>query len=504
MQAQLVARVALAVLVATTARAHAEPSSAGEEAEGPETISLAQLVKLAVQQSPTLALARAKRRLAELGETIAGAPDEWQVRTSVNVSKRAEDPIPNARAQVISSTEVLTRLDLGKRLFTGGDVALSVSSSEQSRRFGEAPNDPASANVSVAAISVRQPLLRGFGGGARINQQKAALVADAATLAAMDAGASTLRELVTSYWTVAFARATLNVRLQSQKLAKEQHDLTQKMHQRGAVPDGALKAAAYGLALREEATLRAHRDLENASMMLRRLAGLELGPDQIELVPTDPILAVDRRTWEMDDVLTTAIARNPRIAAARLGVELAEVEVRVRSNAMLPNVDVNASAGAVGVGSGIAGSIDSLGSVRSYQVSAGVSLNWEIGGAARAAAKASRIERTTAKRSVKDVERDVIASVVLSVHEIRAARKRIEVASRAIELAQSNFATEQALFRADRSSNVVVFERQTELDEARLLEARAAIEYRIAITTVEYLTGDILESYGVEVVATRK
>jgi outer membrane protein TolC len=160
-----------------------------------------------------------------------------------------------------------------------------------------------------------------------------------------------------------------------------------------------------------------------------------------------------------------------------------------------------ASAGLVGVGSDVGGALSALVGVSDYQVSAGLSFSWGIGSAAGAAEKSSRIQRATAKRSAKDAERDVVAAVVLAYREIRASQKRIDVASRAIELARENFATEQALFRADKSSNVQVFERQAELEEAQLLEVRAAIGYRIAIATVDYLTGDILKRYDVEVVA---
>ena len=495
------ASAVLALVIATALPPPAAAQPADDEAEeGSESISIPKLVQIAVQKSTTLSVARSNLRLADLGKTIAGGADELQVTAGLNVSKRAEDTIPNARAQVIAATELQTRLGISKRVATGGDFAVSVSSSSQSRRFGEAPDVTAKANVSIASVAVHQPLLRGIGGGARVNQQRAELIADSATLAAMDAGAATIRELVVTYWTLAFAHANLAVRIQSQKVAKEQLDLTQKMFGRGAIPEGAVKAAAYGLALREEATLRAQGELEAASISLRRLAGLEIGPDQVELVPTDK-LTPDKRTWELDELLDLAVKRNPRVAAARLGVELADVDVGVLSNAVLPTLDLTVSAGAVGVGSDAGGALSALAGISDYQVSAGLSFAWGIGGAASAAEKSSRVQRATAKRSAKDAERDIVAAVVLAYREIRASQKRVDVAARAIDLAKENFATEQALFRADKSSNVQVFERQAELEEAQLLEVRAAIGYRVAIATIDYLTGEILKRYDVEVVA---
>ena len=43
------------------------------------------------------------------------------------VYQRAEDPIPNSRAQVINAKDLQTSLGLGKRVFTGGDFSVSLT-----------------------------------------------------------------------------------------------------------------------------------------------------------------------------------------------------------------------------------------------------------------------------------------------------------------------------------------------------------------------------------------
>src|SRR6185503_15443436 len=87
------------------------------------------------------------------------------------------------------------------------------------------------------------------------------------------------------------AHSTLVVRKQSLELAERQLDLTRKMHERGTVPDSAIKSARYGVALREEAKLRAIQDVQSASLQLRKLAGLEITIESGNLVPSDSLAA---------------------------------------------------------------------------------------------------------------------------------------------------------------------------------------------------------------------
>jgi len=490
--------LAALALVTVTSPVLADKDADVDAEDEIETISLAKLVEIAVQQSSTLALAQGNFRKATLDETIAGASDEVQINAGVNVVRRAEQPIRNAVAQVTEESSLESRLGIAKRITTGGEISVSVTNTESSRIFGLAVDMPASANITVASLAMRQPILRGLLMGARVNEQKARLAQSSTALQATDAGAQVIRQLVITYWELAFARASLAVREQSLKLARDQAEVTKQLNARGLIPDQALKQASYGLALREESVLRSRRDLELGSLALRRLAGMEIGPDQIELRPTDPIAIEKPKKYEVDAMLELAMKHSPTIQAAKLNIDLANVVVGERENGTLPSLDLSFNAGGVGVGNTVGGSFEALGSGASYQLSAGVNFRWEIGGAAAAAAERARIDRQNAKRSARDIERDVIGSVVQATHEVRGAGARIEVSRRAIDLAQGTLATELALFKQDRSNAVQVFARQTELEEARLLEARASVDYQIAVTNLEYLTGKLLARYDVE------
>lgn len=481
----------------------ADDKADGAKGDGEEPISIRNLVEVTVRKSGALTLVRNDRKVAELATTTAGAAGQWVVTAQVAGDARREAPIANSQAQVIDDRRISGTARVAKELPSGGTLGVALGSTSQTRRFGEAPDSPATASIATLSVDLRQPLLRGFFQGTRVDVRKAELAADAATLEAREQAASSIRELIAAYWELAYARANLDVRKQSLAVAQNQLELTKKMHERGAVPESAVKAARYGVAVRQEALLRATDEAAAASMLLRRLAGLEIGVDVSELVPRDALVVVSDEL-DVQDVIATVIARNPRIAAANQGIAIATVELDRQRNGILPSVDVGASAGAVGVGIDRGEAFSALSTGRSYQLGASLTASWEVGGAARASADIARLERTTARVAAKEVERAVVTSAIDAVRRLRASQARADVAQHAIELATSNLETELALFRADKSSNVQVFERQTEVDEARLLASRAAADCQIALAALDYLTGDLLERHGVEVVPSKK
>jgi outer membrane protein TolC len=85
------------------------------------------------------------------------------------------------------------------------------------------------------------------------------------------------------------------------------------------------------------------------------------------------------------------------------------------------------------------------------------------------------------------------------VHQIRAAQKRTQVATKAIELAKASLTSERALFRVGKSTSQQLFDRQDDLDEARLSRVRAIADYHQSVAVLQSLTGDILARYGIEV-----
>jgi outer membrane protein TolC len=119
--------------------------------------------------------------------------------------------------------------------------------------------------------------------------------------------------------------------------------------------------------------------------------------------------------------------------------------------------------------------------------------------AARGRRDAAVLRQRTAHIGSEELRREIASAIVLAVHQIRAGQKRVQVATKAIELAKGSLTAERALFRVGRSTSDQLFKRQDELDDARLSRVRAIADYHEAVAVLQSLTGDILQRYRVQV-----
>jgi outer membrane protein TolC len=82
--------------------------------------------------------------------------------------------------------------------------------------------------------------------------------------------------------------------------------------------------------------------------------------------------------------------------------------------------------------------------------------------------------------------------------QIRSAGARVEFGRAAVTFSQDNLQAEMARFQVGTSTNNDVLLRQQELKQAQSSVARAAADLLEAEIALAALTGDILETYGVE------
>jgi outer membrane protein TolC len=474
-----------------------------------ESIGLDDLIGSAVRRSPDLIRIKAERKSARELSRAAAAPDEWQLAGSFDWSSGTAARIDGQPVQQVGQITLDTQLGATKRLPTGGALSLSVSHQRLYQKFAVAVQQASGAvddlfaetvgHVATARIGVIQPLLRGRGSTvSQAGRHQAELSAQIAQVKARYDAAVLVHDLVATYWEIAYSSADVAVRRDSIKAAREQLAAAKDLWKAGVLPVSALKAAEYAVAVREEALLRATLSLEEVSLAARNRAGLEVGPHDIALTPTDAFV-LDADDVRVDEVLAQAREGSPRVEGARLGLALADIDVALGEDGVAPSVDFRASAAAVGGGDDMGEAINGIGQGQSYEVSAGVGVAYEIGGASRARARAARESRTAASTDVEIVQREVVVAVVSAVHRVRAARKRAEVAAKAIEVAMVNLKAEQNAFRAGRQTSYIVLERQTEVDEARLLQARAVADFHQAVAAVQLQSGIILSRWGVEV-----
>lgn len=484
--------VALLALLATP-RALAQPGAepvADLEVSDAEEMSLGAVLQATVRQSPALELARIDIALADAQVLTARGVDDWILDASLSFS--------TSRLVDFGLSELRTRgvgqVEISKPLSTGGVVSLGANTAYSEGVFGS--EDLWSDTVEV---SVYQPLLRGRGERyARADIALARLARDASALEIYAQATTVVRDVIAAYWDLAYTLRDLAIRRSSLELAFERLRITQAGIEGGAVAPTEALAVQQIIATREEEILSTELAVANRSLDLRRLAGLEIGPGQINIVTVAPPEA-EPKEFDLNALLARAYQSSPELTVLAKREEGAELEVEITENGLLPRLDLAASAGPSGVGEDPGAAAEDLVSFDGISVSATLTFQQTLGNrAARGRTDASRARLLRTRVTAQDLRAQIALAMVRAVKVAESAQARMAISRRAISLAEQNIDAEKARFELGRATNFDVLQRQEELKQSQLRYARTVIDYLNALAIIDSLTGELLPRYGIE------
>jgi outer membrane protein TolC len=506
--------------------ASAPPAADSDDRDGPEAraaalFKLDDIIEVAVRLSPDIARARTDRDIAQASAGAARREQAWTLSASANYERDAVGAdTPDNRLtplQVLSDDKITGSLGLGRKLPTGGSISVELGLTHDRQELNvpgefleqaEMQQSECGENVdifcqdqAIARMTLKQPLLRGLGGDVALaSERKADLAAAEATVSAQLAAEDMLREVISAYWELAYAAQEVDIRAESLELAKKQDQLTRQEMRAGTAAQSALDAVSYEIATREGAVLTSKLAFENKSLELRRKAGLEIGRRDIVVRPKDP-LELDTRDWNVEEVLAASHRINRKLATVVLQKKLADVDVAVAHDQTLPQIDLSLSGALTGTGDTGSGAFSGVsgGDGFGYQVTAGLTMSFELSGAAKAGHDAALARRHRLDIERVDLERKIDAEVVSAVKVLMSGRTRVALADKAIGFAEDNVRAERANFLAQRSNNFQVMQRQVQLADARLSRARAVADHQIAVAQLQFLSGTLLDTYRIRV-----
>lgn len=519
------------ILTSGIARADRDDDEEGEfEGDGPEAeevteFKLETLIQVAVRHSPDLMRANVERDVAKGQAGAARANQQWVMTMGAQFkSDSVGGRVEVAPWKEVGHDTINGSIGLGRNLPTGGNLQLEVgfghTDTEVSAVKGLDRDSLTNMGSTAAAttgtdagrvedkytnvqtmgkLTLTQPLVRGFGPDiALADEQRSDYTAAAETLKAQLAAEDMIREVVTGYWELAYANYELEVRNQALALAESQEKLTKEELRAGQTAQTQLNAVVYEIAVRKEAVLRAQLTLEQKSLELRRKAGLGLGRRQTVMRPGE-VFDIGNDEWDIDEVLAQSRKANRKLGAIALQKKASDIEVRVAKNAMLPKVDVSLSGALMGGGETTSQSISAVSDISGYEVMAGLSVQFELSGAAKSNHDAAMARRRRLNVDRADAERVIDAEVVTAVKGVTSARTRVSLSDKAIAVAEDNAKAERLSFAAGKSTNYNVMDRQTQLVEAQLRRGRAVADYHAAVAQLQFLSGTILQQYRVNV-----
>lgn len=475
------------------------PPTLADVAGAPRAVTLPELLALAIRQAPALQLAEIDIAITEAAIESTLSIDDWLL--DANVSART-----TARSRAVSGGAGVSRL-----FSTGTTLSIHADTgwSQQEFQFETDHDlDPSTPPIPVTSTieeftdtvtaTLSQPLLENRGRSiVRAAERRARLARDATALSREVTAILVVNQVISAYWDLALAQRDLEIRKSSLVLAQERLRRTQAAIQGGGIAATEALAVEQVIAQREEEILDAELAVIERSIALRRMVGFEIGPGELVLtVPTE--LGVPGRTWKVDSVLADSYRTSPDLARFAILEKDATIEVEVAENGLLPTLDLALSFGPQGVDDTASGALENMARFDDLSAVATLTFSHSIGNhGARGAARQARAERLKIKINETDTRAQIAEVVAEAVVLAESAARRVEIAGKAISLAEQNIVAEQARFGLGKATNFDVLLRQEELKEAQLRQARAIVDWHKAATSIAAISGSLLVDYGI-------
>lgn len=408
-------------------------------------------------------------------------------------------------SSTIKNNAFSTEVGLQQTLFHGGGNYQVAWTGGRSTTTGFTNYNPQLNSQLTAQIT--QPLLRNFKIDALRQQvlfnQVQQQIADVQLRQSVT---STSRAIRNAYWTLVYAVANNRVQGQSLDLAREQLRNNQTRVKVGTMAPIDIVEAEAEVARNEEAVIVSESDIQRAQDLLRSLIMSPETPSfwSATIEPTEqPVL--QPRPVDVDAAVKNALANRTDLLQARKNLEQSDINVRYFNNQRLPDFNVQATYGLIGLGgtqylfgSGFPPPI--LGSANypfrsvladvfglTYPAwTLGVSVGYPIGTSqAEAGLARAKLQDQQTRRSIENMEMQAAVGVRDMGRQVNTNLKRVQATQAARELAERRLEAEQKKFNVGMSTTFLVFQAQRELASARTAELRSIIDYNMSLVDFE-------------------
>ena len=363
---------------------------------------------------------------------------------------------------------------------------------------------------SGLSLNVSQPLLRDVAiDSARQQLATSRIDRDIAGTRLRESVVRTTANVKAAYWNLVSAIANVQSRRTAVDLAEELVRVNHAKVDVGQSPPLDLVAAEAEVAADQEQLIIAETSVKQIEDQLRALIFDTSDRDvwNVTIDPIDPPLR-GPTSPDLDAAVTNALRDRADLARARKDIDSAQVGVKYTENQRLPDVRLNASYLANGLGGTQvlrtgdfpgtitgSGAVTDFGSVLNQLITGqystwavGLTVNYPIGrGSEEANYARARLEHVQSQNRLKSAESRAVQQVRDAWRKIDMNAKRIETTRAARELAEQRLDAERRRLDVGISTSFLVIQAQRDLAQARTSELAATLAYNLAIVDFEVL-----------------
>lgn len=415
-------------------------------------------------------------------------------------AQRTENALPDVFANGVHlDNRALTRTDILSADLAGAtSIGLSYDLGLGTNNTLGIFNQFTNFYETTASVSLKQPLLRGFGTAANLAQVRIArnnVMVSEWILRQQIIDTITTTNFV--YNELHFAQENLRVALQTRGLAEQTLKDNESREKIGTMARLDVAEARAEVAARQEAVILAQRSILDNENLLKQLVTNDMEKllqvrIEIEPPPSPPFHP------DVPAGIRDALQLRPDYRQAILTIERNNITLAYTRNQVLPRFDLIGSLALLGIDNDIG---SSFGRVRDKD-----NTLWTVGAImsipipnreARGVRNASALECAKSLVALQQLEQQVVVDVDNASGQIVTSRERIESTSEATRLAQESLDAGEQKLKAGTGTTFEVLDLQEKLAEAEAAEIRARADYNKAVSEYQRQTGTALRVHNV-------
>ena len=502
----LITSIWTAVSVAASAQAPVAPAASSRPTL---RLTVDEAVKMALDHNIDLAAERLDPQIGDARVAAATGAFRPAFTTGVQRNNQLQPPASFLIPAPTRNDAVTSRVGLDQKLpWLGTSYSLSWSTAHtNSNSFLNSYNPILESGLSV---NVSQPLVRDMATDVARQQLATSRVdREIAGARLRETLVHTVAGVKSAYWNLVSAIANVEARQAALDLARELVRVNRAKVDVGQSPPLDLVAAEAEVAADREQLIIAETSVRQGEDQLRTQIFDTSDPSvwTVKIDPIDPP-PLGLASPDLDAAVANALRDRADLARARKDIDNAQVGVKFTSNQRLPDVRVNASYLASGLGGtqvlrtgGFPGAITGSGGVTDFGSvlnqlitgrystwAVGLSVSYPIGQASEEANYArAKLEHVQSQGRLKSAESRAVQQVRDAWWKIDMNAKRIETTRAARELAEQRLDAERKRLDVGISTSFLVIQAQRDLAQARTSELSATLAYDLALVDFEAL-----------------
>lgn len=459
-------------------------------------LSLQDAVAIALQSNFGLQIAAVDPQIASQSVIRAEAGFDFELFANGTV-RQSEQATTFSQTSGTSSDNRTLSVGARKAFDTGTSLTAQTN---LDRRFSNAGVNTSNLSQEAdIALSLRQPLLQGFGRTANravIEQARAALSRSSAEL--RDAVLGTLAAIESAYWQAARRQETLALRESSVEAAQALLAEARERLRVGVATELDVLQAEAANAQRTEALIAARADFANAvDALFEAMGTLNAMPMDDALPVVDTLPAFEITQTPMASLWSSVQSAHPTLRAQEAAIQAAAAAVVSARDARRPELDLVLTGAYIGLDDTAADTAYERAFEREgHAWSVGIEFSMPLGNrSAIAAERSAELQREQAELRLLEIKQSLFRSLRAAWRSANSAQQSLDAAGVSVRLQEAAFTQEKERYDNGLSVFRDVLEAQQALDEARIraLNAKATLaEARIAL---DRLTGELFSRY---------